>query len=426
MKKADLLSTLFVGIDVSSRENVVCAIDFEQQKRLKFSVPNNQPGAVMMAEKLQQFFSDNTDVNKLVVALESTSFYGVHIANYLSSCETLMPFYTHVYCINPKLVANYKKSYVGLGKNDAIDAFIIADFARVGRITSAPWRGSQFLALQRLTRHRLHLAKSLMREKTYMLSNIFLKFSEFSILDDDKQPFSNNYGTTASAILTDFLSTEDIATMSLDALIDYICKKGKNRFVNPEHTAYLLQQAARNSYRLDKCLYEPLTISIASSFNLISAYEAEMKVINKAIEKTLRGLDPNAYQSLLSIPGIGPVYAAGIIAEITSIEAFKSHEALAKYAGLVWKEHQSGNFKADDTILSKDGNKYLRYYLIEATSHVKNHVAEYAAFYQKKYGEVKTHQHKRALALTARKFIRLIFGLLANHQLYSPSRVSQI
>lgn len=425
MKKADLLSTLFVGIDVSSHENVVCAIDYEAQKLLRFSVQNNQPGAVQMATKLQEFLSGNQDVNRLVIALESTSFYGIHVANYLSSCELLMPFCTHVYCLNPKMIANYKKSYIDLGKNDDVDAFIIADFARVGRINTAPWRGSQFLALQRLTRHRLHIARCLTREKTYMLSNIFLKFSEFSILDDDKQPFSNNYGATASSVLTDFLSTEDIANMPLEALIEHICKKGKNRFVDPEHTAALLQQAARNSYRLDKCLYEPLTISIASSFNLISAYESEMKAINKAIEKTLRGLDPNAYQCLLSIPGIGPVYAAGIIAEIGSIEAFKSHNALAKYAGLVWRENQSGNFKADDTSLSKAGNTYLRYYLIEATSHVKNHISEYAAFYYKKYDEVKTHQHKRALALTARKFIRLIFGLLANHQLYSTSRVSQ-
>jgi transposase len=426
MKKADLLSTLFVGIDVSSRENVVCAIDYEAQKLLRFSVHNNQPGAVEMAKNLQEFLSGKHEVNKLVVALESTSFYGIHIANYLSSCELLMPFHTHVYCLNPKMIANYKKSYIDLGKNDAIDAFIIADFARVGRINTAPWRGSQFLALQRLTRHRLHIARSLTREKTYMLSNIFLKFSEFSILDEDEQPFSNNYGTTASSVLTDFLSTEDIANLPLESLIEHICKKGKNRFVNPEHTASLLQQAARNSYRLDKCLYEPLTISIASSFNLISAYEAEMKAINKAIEKTLRGLDPNAYQSLLSIPGIGPVYAAGIIAEIGSIEAFNSQDALAKYAGLVWRENQSGKFRADDTSLSKAGNTYLRYYLIEAASHVKNHISEYSAFYRKKYDEVKTHQHKRALALTARKFIRLIFGLLANHQLYSSSRVDQI
>jgi transposase len=426
MKKADLLSTLFVGIDVSSRDNVVCAINFDTEKLLEFSVSNNQPGAVLMAEKLNAFLYGNKELNKLVIALESTSFYGIHIANYLSSCELLLPFHTKVYCLNPKMIANYKKSYLDLGKNDLIDAFVIADFARVGRITTTPWRGSQFLALQRLTRHRLHLAAALTREKTYMLSNIFLKFSELSILDEDKKPFASNYGATASSVLTDFLSTEDIANMPLEALIAHICEKGKNQFINPSHTACLLQQAARNSYRLDKCLYEPLTIAIASSFNLILAYESELKTINKAIEKTLKGLCPNEYQSLLSIPGVGLVYASGIIAEIGSIDAFDSHNALAKYAGLVWRENQSGNFRADDTKLSKAGNSYLRYYLIEAAHHVKDLVPEYKTFYQKKYDEVKTHQHKRALALTARKFIRLIFGLLANHQLYSKSRVSQI
>lgn len=87
MKKADLLSTLFVGIDVSSRENVLCAIDYEAEKHLTFSVSNNQPGAVVMAERLQKFLSGNKDMDRLVVALESTSFYGIHIANYLSSCE---------------------------------------------------------------------------------------------------------------------------------------------------------------------------------------------------------------------------------------------------------------------------------------------------------------------------------------------------
>jgi transposase len=74
--------------------------------------------------------------------------------------------------------------------------------------------------------------------------------------------------------------------------------------------------------------------------------------VNKAIEKTLKGIDPTAYQSLLSILGIGPVMAAGILSEIGYIDAFKNQEALAKYAGLVWRENQSGNFQADDTPLS--------------------------------------------------------------------------
>lgn len=186
-----------------------------------------------------------------------------------------MPFNTAVYCVNPKMIANYKKSFIDLGKNDYINAFVITDFARVGRITIKPWRGSQFLALQRLTRHRLHLAKALTREKTYMLSNIFLKFSEFSMLEEDQQPFSDNFGAAATSVLTDFLSTEEIINMPIDALISYVCEKGHNRFSNPENTAKLLQQAARNSYRLDKCLYEPLTIAIASSFNLITTYTKE-------------------------------------------------------------------------------------------------------------------------------------------------------
>ena len=422
----DLLSTLFVGIDISSRNNVVVLLDFEAQKPLcSFAVANNQPGAMELSERLAEFLQSRKDLTRLVVALESTSFYGVHIANHLSSCEILAPFHTAVYCLNPKTISNYKKSFIDLGKNDYIDAFVIADFARANRITTKPWRGSQFLALQRLTRHRLHLAKSLSREKAYMLSNIFLKFSELSLLDAEDHPFSNTFGATASSVLTDFLSIEEIIDMPAEALVNYICEKGHSRFSDPEKTASLLKQAAQNSYRLDKCLYEPLTISIASSFTLISTYGAEIKAVNKAIEKTLRGLEPTAYQILLSIPGIGPVMAAGILAEIGYITAFKSQDALAKYAGLVWRENQSGNFQCDDTPLSKAGNAYLRYYLIEAASHVKNHCGEFSAFYQKKYAEGKTHQHKRALALTARKFVRLIFGLLANNQLYSSNRVVQ-
>lgn len=426
LKKADLLSTLFVGIDIGSRKHVVALMDFESQEPLQtFAVTNNQPGAMELANRLSVFLKARQDLPRLLVALESTSFYGVHIANYLSSCEILAPFHTEVYCLNPKVVRNYKKSFIDLGKNDYIDAFVIADFARANKIKTKPWRGSQFLALQRLTRHRLHLAKALTREKAYMLSNIFLKFSEFSLLDSEQQPFSNCFGATASSVLTDFLSTEEIIDMPMEDLIEYICKKGHNRFPHPEDTAALLKQAARNSYRLDKCLYEPLTVSIASSFTLISTYQREIKTVNKAIEKTLKGIEPIAYQSLLSIPGIGPVMAAGILAEIGCIDAFKSHNSVAKYAGLVWRENQSSRFRADDTPMSKAGNAYLRYYLIEATSHAKNHCPEFAEFYQKKYAEVKTHQHKRALALTTRKFIRLIFRLLANHQLYSPDRVGQ-
>jgi len=423
--KNNFMSTLFVGIDVSSKTNVLCALDFQGDKLLNLKALNNQPGAESILDSILDCLN-SSGLEYVVIALESTSFYSTHIANFLSSSAELLPFNPLVYCLNPKSVANYRKSFVDIDKTDPLDAFVIADFARCGRITSEPWRGAQFLALQRLSRHRLHLVECITREKTYMVSNIYLKFSELAVLDKDEKPFSDTYGVTSAAVLTEFLSLDDITYSSIEDLVAFVSAKGKNRFNDPYETARLLQKAARDSYRLDKILYEPLNTSIASSFNLIKAFDAEIKVVDKAIEKTIKGINPVEYQSLTSIPGIGPVLASGILAEIGSIASFGSHDSLAKYAGLTWRVTQSGDYSSDDTRMTKTGNKYLRYYLIEAANSVKNHVPEYRDFYNKKYGEVTTHCHKRALALTSRKLVRLIFGLLTKNQIYSSSKVGEI
>ncbi|MFR1297736.1 MAG: transposase [Coprobacillus cateniformis] len=64
-------------------------------------------------------------------------------------------------------------------------------------------------------------------------------------------------------------------------------------------------------------------------------------MVDKAIEKEMKGLYPNGYQSLMSITGIGPVFAAGILSEIGDISYFKSDASLAKYAGFHWKKRMT-------------------------------------------------------------------------------------
>ncbi|WP_146050343.1 MULTISPECIES: IS110 family transposase [Petrotoga] len=61
------------------------------------------------------------------------------------------------------------------------------------------------MALQRLTRHRFHLVHTLVSEKNWMLSNIYLKFSELAVNNRDK-PFSDIYGATSCPALTEFYS----------------------------------------------------------------------------------------------------------------------------------------------------------------------------------------------------------------------------
>lgn len=125
-------------------------------------------------------------------------------------------------------------------------------------------------------------------------------------------------------------------------------------------------------------------------------------------------------QTLNSIPGIGPIFASGIISEIGDINKFKSHKQFAKLAGLAWTENQSGDFTAKRTRLINSGNRFLRYYLIEAANSVKVRDPVFAEYYAKISIEPKQFAHKQALALTARKLMRLVYTLLKTNQLYQP------
>lgn len=413
-----LQSTLFVGIDVSSQSNYACAMDFFGKKLLSMPFSNNQPGADLFIDNVFDCLNKR-NLKFVVFAMESTSFYSFHLCCAIASAPKLLGFFPLTYCLNPKIISAYRESFVCLDKTDPLDSMVIADFARTGKITSSPFNASVFIALQRLTRQHLHLIESLNREKNYILSNIFLKFSEFAVLDKSEQPFSNKFGATAVAVIQDFFSPEEIASTPLEDLISYIMKKGKNRFNDPEKVAKLLQKAARDSYRLDKTAYEPINTAIATSFAVIQTLEKQLKELDKAIEKTVKGLHSNEYQCLLSIPGIGPVYAAGIISEIGFIDRFTNSAKLAKFAGLTWRKKQSGRYTAENTNLTKSGNKYLRYYLVEAVGSIVAHGdKEYSDFYHKKFNEVAKFQHKRALALTTRKFVRLIFDMLHKNHLY--------
>ena len=418
MNTDKLQSTLFVGIDVSSKSNYAYAMDFLGRKLLSFAFSNNQPGADLLIDNVFNCLINN-NLKFVVFAMESTSFYSFHLCCAIASAPKLLGFVPLTYCLNPKVISAYRESFVCLDKTDPLDSMVISDFARTGKITSSPFSSSVFIALQRLTRQRLHLVESLNREKNYILSNIFLKFSEFAVLDKSEQPFSDKFGATAVAVIQDFFSPEEIASTPLEDLISYISEKGKNRFSDPEKVANLLKKAARDSYRLDKAAYEPINTTIATSFAVIQTLEKQLKELDKAIEKTVKGLHSNEYQCLLSIPGIGPISAAGIISEIGFIDRFSDESKLAKFAGLTWRKKQSGRFTAENTRLTKSGNKYLRYYLIEAVGSMVAHGnQEYSDYYHKKYNEVTKRQHKRALALTARKFVRLVFDMLHKNHLY--------
>lgn len=402
---------LFVGIDVSSKENVAVILNSAGQRVGKvFLFAHNREGTESFIARLIKA-AKPLGVDSISIGFEATGIYAWHLPNLFSSHPELAYFKPKVYQINPKLIRNFKKAYSDLEKTDDVDAFVIADRLRFGRLP-IPFSSSDYIymSLQKLTRTRLHLIEDVIREKTRFLGHLFFKFSNYK----QESPFSNVFGKASSAVITEIFSTEEMVSMPLKELASFLVEKGKNRFGDSLFIAKELKKIAGLSYKLPDQMKEPINFVLSTSLNTIRTLEDQVKKTDKVIEREMAMIK----HTLLSIDGIGPVLAAGIIAEIGDVSRFPNQAALAKFAGLWWKRRQSGNFEAEETRLAKSGNKYLRYYLVEAANSLRIHNPGFKTYYTKKRSEVTKHQHKRALVLSARKLVRVIFSLLRSKKLY--------
>ena len=412
------VSTLYVGIDVSLKTNQVCPINFNQDVFFNEKFDNSPSGTEKMIIRILDVLSKNKDLNKVLFCMEATNVYHIHVSCLLASDPRLLAYGCKVYAENAKAIQKYKETFLDREKSDPEDAYLCADYVRIGKCKdSLSVIGYQKIALQRLTRQRKHIAEQLGKEKQYLSSNLFLKFSALKV-NPEESPFSNIFGKTSSVMLTDFFSNEEIVKADLGDLVVKISEASKYHISDPEETAKLLQNLAKQSYRLDNIAGDSVTMAMASSFRLIQTFQNELNKLDKEILRLIEGYDNKYYQILTSIKGVGKVYAAGIIAEINDIHYFKSDDHLASYCGLRWKKNDSGNKHSDHTKQPNTCNTYLRYYIIEATQSILRFNEEYSSFYCRKKSEVKVNSYKRALVLTSRKFVRLVYGMLRDNKLF--------
>ena len=404
------MNQLFVGIDVGSRGNTAYLMRPDGEKHSNFTVQNTQGGAKILIDKIVSALT-TMGLEQVVIGMEATGIYGENLVYALQEDGALGRFQRRIHVLNPKQVSKFKESYSDLPKNDDVDAFVIADKLRFGRITKEVYMDDyRYKALQTLTRARFYAVQDLTREKQRFANYLFLKCSG---LAQDKD-IANSSATTI-ALMERFETVDELAYADLDELTAFIDEKGRN-FADPAAKAKAIQAAARNSYRLPITVNNSVNQAMSVCIATMRTLEKQIKVLDKQIEQIF-AIIPN---TLTSVPGIGKVYSAGIIAEIGDINRFQSQASVAKYAGLVWKQHQSGEFEAQNTRLIKSGNRFLRYYLLEAANSVRRCDSEFRRYYDLKYKEVNKYQHKRALALTARKLVRLVFRLLKEGRNYIP------
>jgi transposase len=359
-----MFSTLFVGVDVSQAEHVVCAMTAEGQVQARVRVPNDRPG---INQLIQWMETQAAEFDRLAVGVESTSVYHWPLFEALTQADGLHRWQPQWFLINPSIVQGFRKTYVDRAKTDPGDAFLIADTIRFGRLRPAPAPDPRYTALRVVTRHRFHLAQTVSREKNRALNELFCLWGGYrtTTKDRDQAFFSDVFGRASEHVLTQY-TPDRLATTPLATIAEEIAKIGGAALKAPDDIAQTLQRLAHKAFRLRPKESEARQFSLVMHLDTIRLLESQMRQLDKAIARDLAAIP----QTVTSIDGIGPVFGAGIVAEIGPVTRFPSDDAVAKYAGLTWRARQSGTFDADDRPLTQSGNAYLRYYLIEAAGFV--------------------------------------------------------
>ncbi|MCD5406397.1 MAG: IS110 family transposase [Desulfotomaculum sp.] len=101
-----------------------------------FIVDNSSAGAETMVSKIFKM-ANKLSAKSICAGMEATSNLGWHLAHYLQDklCNhSPGNINAKVYVLNARKVTRFKKGYDPLPKNDRIDAWVIADHLRFGRL----------------------------------------------------------------------------------------------------------------------------------------------------------------------------------------------------------------------------------------------------------------------------------------------------
>ncbi len=423
---------LQVGIDFSRKRADVCLLFPDGQPLLSHQAFANsrlgyQKARQMLLDSLGGYAFEGLDVSG-----EATSYYWFPFFWQLAHDAELGRYDLSLFLLNPRQVRWFKQSLPPDDKADQTDPFYIAERTRTRRPKAAWDPQDDWLPLRFYTRLHFHLAQALTREKNYYLVHLFLFASAYR----RGQPFSDPFGVTSQKVLGGEQSLAELVQQPLEAPAEQLDEWSGGTLDDPLETAHKLQQVAQESFPLE----EPLLTPVQHLLELIGEHlrflEAQMQQVAGWIAAEVEHRHPEV-RFLTTVPGVGPVLSAGTAAEIGDLERFfrtpkwdKQHrryrtktlreveDAVAKLAGLWWPRADSGDFVAEDRRLAKTGNRYLRYYFVQAANGMRRHIPAYARFYGLKFREATRHKHKRALVLTARKSIGLFVGLLHRKEAY--------
>jgi transposase len=267
------------------------------------------------------------------------------------------------------LPPSYVKAYLKRSKNDANDAAAICE-----AVTRPSMRFVPIKTREQQTGLMLHRSRQLLVRQRTMLSNAIRgHMAELGIISA-----KGRNGTTELL---------KVVANSEDARIPPIAR-------------FCLDLLARQ--------YRSLTAEIGSIDKRIQAW-------HRACEDSRR---------LEEIPGIGPIVATALVAEVGDWQQFRSGRNLAAWIGLVPKQHSTGGKERLGSI-TKQGNRYLRWLLVAGAMAVIRYARQHGTKRAWLTRLMTRRPAKVAAVALANKIARMAWAIMARGERFTEPRLLQ-
>ena len=387
-----------VGIDIGKNHHEASIVSPEGKqigRSLRFATTHKG------ADSLMSFIFKNIGNSPCVFGMEATGHYWYPIYSFIKAKG-----YT-IYVINPIQSDSLRKMYIRQTKNDSIDSFLIAEVIRFGQFGTTSMADENILAMRQLCRYRDSVISSRTEIKLRISTIMEQIFPEY-----EKQ-FSSLWVSTSMGILEKYLTPENIENAPIDELFEIIKDKSHNRLTRAK--AISIKEAAADTFGI-KIAQDAFSFQLKQLIDRMNFLDKQIEALDCQILEYYEKFD--CY--LHTIPGIGMIAAATILAEIGDINRFKSSSALVAFAGIDPTVRQSGEFSSTHNHMSKRGSPYLRHAIFLAATTCSFHNSPLNAYYKKKRDQGK--HHLTATGAVARKLTTIIYAVLRDSKPYEPKK----
>ena len=387
-----------VGIDIGKNHHEASIVSPEGKqigRSLHFATTHKG------ADSLMSFIFKNIGNSPCVFGMEATGHYWYPIYSFLKAKG-----YT-ICVINPIQSDSLRKMYIRQTKNDSIDSFFIAEVIRFGQFGTTSMADENILAMRQLCRYRDSVISSRTEIKLRIGTIMEQIFPEY-----EKQ-FSSLWVSTSMGILEKYLTPENIENAPIDELFEIIKDKSHNRLTKAK--AISIKEAAADTFGI-KIAQDAFSFQLKQLIDRMNFLDKQIEALDIEIMKYYEQFD--CY--LHTIPGIGIIGAATILAEIGDISRFKNSSALVAFAGIDPTVRQSGEFNSTHNHMSKRGSPYLRHAIFLAATTCSFHNSPLNAYYKKKRDQGK--HHLTATGAVARKLTTVIYAVLRDSKPYEPKK----